>query len=218
MKGETIMDGFTGNPWHPFMEAIRRRIRAMTKRHRGEKIPGTGKTVDDIFLLNREVRAIVPRGRLTEEMVKILLKYLEFDREEMDRLLEEWKDFDLQLTELLSLREPVNSSPVSPPETTVTRVKPMDLLPGKSAIPRSILVHPPQKRGTYAIDPVGCRAILQRFCKVRGMDWESLSRWVAKRLGEPSSRIILLQLRGTLEGLELRVYDTAMEILAEEKR
>jgi hypothetical protein len=201
--GEAHND-FVGNPWHPFLRVLRRRAANLPPERRSLPIrtPGTDPppTWDDLFRLDPAVGRLVPAHGLTEAEIRALADWLGLHGEERTSFLELGAAFLAQRDSLRELREepwlPEDEGPLPP----VGAAAPAQARPAEDAIPG-------METATTASD---CLLLL---CRSRQTDLQRLSRAVARLVPDLDSRIILLQLRGTLPVLDTQVLEAALAIL-----
>jgi hypothetical protein len=204
MSDEGPRDDFVGNPWHPFLRVLRRCAANLSPERRSLPIPTPGTdpppTWDDLFRLDPSVGRVVPTRGLAEAEIRALADWLGLHGEEHATFLELGAAFLAQRDSLREIRKqlwlPEDEDPLPP----VGPAAPAPGLSAEDAIPG-------METATTTSD---CLLLL---CRSRQIDLERLTRAVARLVRDFDSRIILLQLRGTLPVLDPPVLEAALAIL-----
>ncbi len=109
MDDREIPDDFTGNPWHPFLRVLRRRVAKMAPEFRSLpiEVPGSKAPLswDDLFRLDPVLGRLIPTRNLTEAEIRALADWLGLEGEEHASFLELGAAFLAQRDSLRQLRD-----------------------------------------------------------------------------------------------------------------
>jgi hypothetical protein len=205
MNDKEPRDDFVGNPWHPFLRVLRRRAANLSPQRRCLPIQTPGAdpppTWDDLFRLDPAVGRLVPSRDLTEAEIRALADWLSLAGEEHATFLELGAAFLAQRDSLRELREELwlledeEPTPARGPAAPAQGPSAEDTIAG-------------METATTASD------CLRLLCDSRKTDLELLTGAVARVVPDLDSRVILLQLRGTLPLLDRQVLEAALTILS----
>jgi hypothetical protein len=222
MDDREVRDEFTGNPWHPFLRVLRRRMAKMPPERRALpiKVPDSYDPLsfDDLFRLDVAVGRLIPKYNLTEAEIRALADWLGLDGEEHGSFLQLGTAFLAQRDSLRQLRDDpglaededtklVEASTPRParrePSPVTAAAQPA--APAWDSVAEEII--PGMETATTASE------CLNLLCRYRQTDVEWLARAVAQRFSGADSRAYLLQFRGTLPVIADRVLEAALSIL-----
>jgi hypothetical protein len=197
MSDKEARDDFVGNPWHPFLQILRLRAAKLPPERRSLPIPTPGidppPTWDDLFRLDPVVGRLVPCRDLTEAEIRALADWLGLAGEEHATFLDLGAAFLAQRDSLRELREELWLLEDEEP-TAAQGPAAEDTIAG-------------METATTASD------CLRLLCRSRQTDLEPLTSAVARLVPDLDSRVILLQLRGTLPVMDPPVLEAALTIL-----
>jgi hypothetical protein len=198
-------DDFVGNPWHPFLRVLRRRVANLPPERLSLPIqmPGADRptTWDDLFRLDPAVGRLAPCRALTAAEIRVLADWLGLAGEEHATFLELGAAFLAQRDSLRELREEVW---LAEDEEATPAMEPAAPAHGPSA----------GKTITGMETASTASDCLRLLCLHRQTDLELLTGAVARLVPALDSRVILLQLRGTVPEMDRQVLDAALTILS----
>jgi hypothetical protein len=204
MDDKEPRDDFVGNPWHPFLRVLRRRAANLPPERRSLPIQTPGAdpppTWDDLFRPDPAGGRLVPARDLTEPEIRALADWLGLEGEEHAAFLELGAAFLAQRDSLRQLRE----EPWLPEDEEPTP-------PGGPAAPAQ---RPPAEETVSGMETASTASdCLRLLCRSRKTDLELLTGAVARLVPDLDSRVVLLQLCGTLPVMDQQVLEAALTIL-----